>query len=58
MKRSGLGASVLAALWAGYAIGKHRRERSRPKLGNADAYEGNLITPPESRRPEGSAGAG
>jgi hypothetical protein len=36
---------VLAALWVIYSARKRWRRHGRPDLGNADAYEGNLIIP-------------
>jgi hypothetical protein len=48
---------VLAALWVIYSARKHWRRRSRPDLGNADAYEGNLIIPPVPTR-HGMHGSG
>jgi hypothetical protein len=48
---------VLAALWVIYSVRRHRRQRGKPDLGNADAYEGNLIIPPVSTR-HGTHGSG
>jgi hypothetical protein len=36
---------VVLALWVAYMIRKHRRQRVKPRLGDADAYDGNLIIP-------------
>jgi hypothetical protein len=48
---------VIAALWVMYSIRKHRRERGKPRLGDADAYEGNLTIPPVPTR-HGTHGSG
>jgi hypothetical protein len=48
---------VLAALWGMYWIRKHRRQRGKPQLGDADAYDGNLIIPPVPTR-HGTHGSG
>jgi hypothetical protein len=46
--------AVLATLWIAYRIiRRHRRERSRPRLGDANAYEGNLLLPGESHHQPG-----
>lgn len=37
--------AVVAALLAAYKIVKRRRDRSKPGFGDANAYEGNLVTP-------------
>jgi hypothetical protein len=52
--------AVLASLWIVYRfIRKHRRERSRPPVGDANAYEGNLLLPGESyHRPGGQKSPG
>lgn len=52
--------AVLATLWIAYRIiREHRRKRSRPPLGDANAYEGNLLVPGESsRRPGGHKSPG
>ena len=34
--------AILAAAWIAYRVVKYRRERSRPSLGDANAYDGNL----------------
>jgi hypothetical protein len=37
--------AVVGALWIAYVIRKFRRARSKPRLGDADAYDGNLEVP-------------
>ena len=38
--------AVVLVVWAGVAVFRHRRRAGRPSLGDADAYEGNLVIPP------------
>jgi hypothetical protein len=38
--------TVMAALWGVTMMIRHRREGERPHLGDADAFEGNLLVPP------------
>ncbi len=38
--------TVVVVLLATYKIVKLSRDRRRPRFGDADAYEGNLVTPP------------
>ncbi|HEY7144871.1 MAG TPA: hypothetical protein VH637_11530 [Streptosporangiaceae bacterium] len=51
--------TLLGAVRAGYVIRKVRRERQKPRLGDADAHEGNLLLPPgqayHHHRPGGHA---
>ena len=37
--------AVVVALWVVYLLWKHRRRASKPRLGDADAYDGNLMIP-------------
>jgi hypothetical protein len=48
--------AVVAALWAIYMIRKHRRQASKPRLGDADAYEGNLVIPSPGHEQPGRHG--
>lgn len=45
--------AILAAAWIAYRVVKYRRERSRPSLGDANAYDGNLLPPGANYRPSG-----
>lgn len=38
--------AVVVVLLASYKIIKRRLSRGKPRFGDADAYEGNLVTPP------------
>jgi uncharacterized membrane protein YgcG len=38
--------AVMAALWGVTMMIRRRREGERPRLGDADAFEGNLLVPP------------
>ena len=45
--------AILAVLWIANRVVKYRRERSRPPLGDANAYDGNLLPPGENYHPSG-----
>jgi hypothetical protein len=38
--------AVMVALWGATMMIRRRREGERPHLGDADAFEGNLLVPP------------
>jgi hypothetical protein len=45
--------AILAVLWIAYRVVKYRRERRRPSLGDANAYDGNLLPPGGNYPPSG-----
>jgi hypothetical protein len=45
--------AALAVLWIANRVVRYRRERSRPSLGDANAYDGNLLPPGENYHPSG-----
>lgn len=38
--------AIVGAVWVAYVVRKHRRRASKPRLGAADAYEGNVVILP------------
>ncbi len=53
--------AVMVALWGVTVMIRRRREGGRPHLGDADAFEGNLVVPPAdglNGRPSGRASHG
>jgi hypothetical protein len=50
--------AMVVVLVAAYKILKRRRGRGRPRFGDADAYEGNLVTPPAGERRQRPAAGG
>jgi hypothetical protein len=49
--------AVMVALWHITALIRRRREGERPRFGDADAFEGNLLVPPAGE-PHGRSGHG
>ena len=45
--------AIPAVLWIAYRGVKYRRERRRPSLGDANAYDGNLLPLGENYHPPG-----
>jgi hypothetical protein len=49
--------AVVVVAWAGMAAFRGRQRGRRPRLGDRDAYDGNLIVPPPgSAPPHGRSG--
>jgi hypothetical protein len=45
--------AAVGIVWVTYALRKYRRRVSKPRLGDAQAYDGNLVTIPPGRRAGG-----
>ena len=50
--------ALVIVIWIAFMARKHRAAGRKPRLGDAEAYDGNLIIPPPGGRPDNLAGYG